>query len=167
MDYLTLYGNYYQQKQDLLELEFELFCRKLMLIAHLSNEFNKYDCELNLTVEHEFKKLYFSISKEEHKPKYQGMISLLLTIDEYELPNQFVEDNNEILNILFKLEDEFDYQLLLDKKIKNIPINLNDTYWLESIFSLCDKKYEFSKFMSKYLNINLSEKNNNKIVLKV
>ncbi len=167
MNYLNIYGTYEEQKQALKVAEDELLFRKISLTFHLVDFLNQYGTQLFLDIQPELKRVSFFV-KNKNFPKAQNnsVYGLLLDLDSFELPTEFIEQHNESLNILFALEEQFQYKNIF-KDTKLLEVGKNNLDWLKYLFVFLDKESLEPIYLKKIFDKILSKNNDNSIIIKV
>lgn len=167
MSYLNIYGNYEEQKQAIKLAEEELFFRKVSLIFHLVDELNKYGTSLFLDIQPEFKKVTFFVRNKHITKRHNNSVyGLLLDLDSFELPENFIEDYNEVLNSLFAFEEQFQYKNVFSKNTL-IEVKLNNLDWIKYLFLFLEKEQLESKYLNQIFDKILSKNNDTNTIVKV
>ncbi len=167
MNYLNIYGSYAEQKQELKKAEDELLFRRISLIFHLIDEINKYGTHLFLDIQPKFKRVSFFV-KNKHFPKQHNnsVYGLLLDLDSFELPPDFIVEHNEAINALFLFEEQFQYKQIFNEE-KLIEVEPSNLDWLKYLFLFLEKEDLESIYLKKIFDKILSKNNHNNNISKV
>lgn len=167
MNYLNIYGNYEEQKQAIKLAEEDLFFRKVSLIFYFVDYLNRYGTQLFLDIQPKFKKVCFFV-KNTHfpKPHNNSVYGLLLDLDSFELPTDFIEEHNDAINVLFTFEDDFKYKDVF-KEDTLLEIKQDNLDWLKYLFLFLEKEHLEPTYLKKIFDKILSKNNDNNTITKI
>lgn len=173
MNYIKFFGSHKEQSDSIIEMEKEVFLRKVVMVGAFSDVLRESGIALFLQAGESYRKLKFEVEKcgvtDQGDGKIHNLIDLIMYCNTcYGLEDDFVDKYNVFLNVLIVLEDKMEVKHAVDINVPfKILVDSASIEWLKIVFESCDKKELYHLFMKQILQQDLFEKKISNKTLKI